>query len=202
MITNLKEFIPLKSINYIASLIEKENIQFKIVKERNTKHGDFKRTIYGDYIITINKFYNPYRFVLTLVHELAHYFVTIEHYKPKPHGKLWKSKFKNLLEPILNESVFPKDLLNCLLIHMKEPKSTFSYDLVLSKVLDKYDNSNEKYSYLDEVQDGEIFIYGDGNKFLKIKKRRKRYLCENLHTKRKYLFLGNAKIKIYENSSN
>jgi hypothetical protein len=67
MISNLKEFIPVKSINYVSSLIEKENIHFKIVRERSSKHGDFKRTINGEYIITINRFYNPYRFILTLI---------------------------------------------------------------------------------------------------------------------------------------
>ena len=65
MISSLEEFIPVKSIDYVSSLIEKENIQFKIVKERRSKHGDFKRTINGDYIITINRFYNQYRFILT-----------------------------------------------------------------------------------------------------------------------------------------
>jgi predicted SprT family Zn-dependent metalloprotease len=202
MISNLEEFIPVKSINYVSSLIEKENIQFKVVKQRRSKHGDFKRTINGDYIITINRFYNQYRFILTLVHELAHYFVTKKYFMAKPHGKLWKNKFKELLNPLLDKSVFPNDLLKCLSRHMENPKSTFSYDLELSKVLDKYDNSRQKYFYLDQVKDGEIFFYGDGNKFLKIKKRRKRYLCENLLNKKKYLFLGNAKIKIDENSSN
>ena len=85
---------------------------------------------------------------------------------------------------------------------MENPKSTFSYDLELSKVLDKYDNSRQNYFYLDQVKDGEIFFYGDGNRFLKIKKRRKWYLCENLLNKKKYLVLGNAKIKIDENSRN
>ncbi len=202
MISSLEEFIPVKSIDYVSSLIEKENIQFKIVKERRSKHGDFKRTINGDYIITINRFYNQYRFILTLIHELAHYFVTIKYFKAKPHGKLWKNKFKQLLNPLLDKSVFPNDLLKYLSRHMENPKSTFSYDLELSKVLDKYDNSRQKYFYLDQVKDGEIFFYGDGNRFLKIKKRRKRYLCENLLNKKKYLFLGNAKIKIDENSSN
>jgi len=68
-------------------------------------------------------------------------------------------------------------------------------------VIDKYDLNEQEYSYLDEIDDGQTFVYGDGNKFVKNKKRRKRYLCTNLLTKRQYLFLGNAKIKIYANSS-
>jgi hypothetical protein len=196
MISNLEEFIPVKSINYVSSLIEKENIQFKIVKKRRSKHGDFKRTINGDYIITINRFCNQYRFILTLIHELAHYFVTIKYYRAKPHGKLWKNKFKQLLNPLLNKSVFPNDLLKCLSRHMENPKSTFSYDLELSKVLDKYDNSRNKYFYLDQVKDGDTFFYGDGNKFLKIKKRRKRYLCVDTEDRRKYLFLPHAKVQV------
>ena len=59
MILNFKEFIPVKSINYVSSLIEKENIQFKIVRDRSSKHGDFKRTINGDYIITCLLYTSP-----------------------------------------------------------------------------------------------------------------------------------------------
>jgi hypothetical protein len=202
MISNLKEFIPINSLGYVSSLIENEKIEIKIVNERSTKHGDFKRTRNGDYIITINKFSNQFRFLLTLIHELAHYFVTLEFKNSKPHGNLWKNRFRNLLNPILNELVFPRDLLKHLINHMKNPKSSFSYDIELSKVIDKYDLKEKEYSYLDEIDIGQIFVYGDGNKFIKNKKRRKRYLCTNLLTKRQYLFLGNAKVKIYENSSN
>ena len=85
MISNLKEFIPINSLGYVSSLIENEKIEIKIVNERSTKHGDFKRTRNGDYIITINKFSNQFRFLLTLIHELAHYFVTLEFKNSKPH---------------------------------------------------------------------------------------------------------------------
>ena len=123
MISNLKEFIPINSLGYVSSLIENEKIEIKIVNERSTKHGDFKRTRNGDYIITINKFSNQFRFLLILIHELAHYFVALEFKNSKPHGNLWKNRFRNLLNPILNELVFPRDLL-CLLYTSPSPRDS------------------------------------------------------------------------------
>ena len=99
--------------------------------------------------------------------------MALEFKNSKPHGNLWKNRFRNLLNPILNELVFPRDLLKHLINHMKNPKSSFSYDIELSKVIDKYDLNEKEYSYLDEIDDGQIFVYGDGNKFIKNKKRRK-----------------------------
>ena len=72
----------------------------------------------------------------------------LEFKNSKPHGNLWKNRFRNLLNPILNELVFPRDLLKHLINHMKNPKSSFSYDIELSKVIDKYDLSSNNLSIL------------------------------------------------------
>ena len=184
MIKELETYIPSNLVLYVRSLVENEAIDFKVVNQRSTKHGDFR---YNNdrYTITINKTSNKYRFLLTLIHELAHFFVFKNNRLAKPHGLLWKQKFQSLLNPILSE----------LIDHMKNPKSSFCYDINLSKKLDLYDNTND-IVYLDQLNDGEIFYYRNLGKFKKINKRRKRYLCLRIDNDKKYLFLGSAKVKL------
>ena len=70
---------------------------------------------------------------MTLIHEIAHHYTYKENKFVKPHGKKWKKMFQYISEPFLNKSIFPEDLLNSLKEHMKNPKSSFSYDSNLSK---------------------------------------------------------------------
>ena len=194
MIKELETYIPSNLVLYVRSLVENEAIDFKVVNQRSTKHGDFR---YNNdrYTITINKTSNKYRFVLTLIHELAHFFVFKSNRLAKPHGLLWKQKFQSLLNPILSKDYFPINLLSELIAHMKNPKSSFCYDVNLSKKLDLYDNLNDSV-YLDQLHDGEIFSYRNLGKFKKINKRRKRYLCLRIDNDKKYLFLGSTKVKL------
>jgi hypothetical protein len=194
MIKELETYIPSNLVLYLRSLVKNETIDFKVVNQRFTKHGDFR---YNNdrYTITINKTSNKYRFVLTLIHELAHYFVYKNNRSAKPHGLLWKQKFQSLLNPILNKEYFPNNLLSELIDHMKNPKSSFCYDINLSKKLDLYDNINDNV-YLDQLNDGEFFNYRNLGKFKKINKIRKRYLCLKIDNNKKYLFLGSVKVNI------
>ena len=194
MIKELETYIPSNLVLYVRSLVENEAIDFKVVNQRSTKHGDFR---YNNdrYTITINKTSNKYRFLLTLIHELAHFFVFKNNRLAKPHGLLWKQKFQSLLNPILSKDYFPINLLSELIAHMKNPKSSFCYDVNLSKKLDLYDNLNDSV-YLDQLNDGEIFSYRNLGKFKKINKRRKRYLCLRIDNDKKYLFLANTKVKL------
>ena len=194
MTKELETYIPSNLVLYVRSLVENEAIDFKVVNQRSTKHGDFRYNK-NRYTITINKTSNKYRFVLTLIHELAHFFVFKNNRLAKPHGLLWKQKFQSLLNPILAKEYFPSILLSELIDHMKNPKSSFCYDINLSKKLDLYDNTND-IVYLDQLNDGEIFNYRNLGKFKKINKRRKRYLCLRIDNDKKYLFLGSTKVKL------
>ena len=194
MIKELETHIPSNLVLYVRSLVENEAIDFKVVNQRSTKHGDFR---YNNdrYTITINKTSNKYRFLLTLIHELAHFFVFKNNRFAKPHGLLWKQKFQSLLNPILSKDYFPINLLSELIDHMKNPKSSFCYDIKLSKKLDLFDNINDNV-YLDQLNDGEFFNYRNLGKFKKINKIRKRYLCLRIDNNKKYLFLGSTKVNI------
>ena len=186
--------IPKNSIHYVKSLIEIEDLKIKVVNKRKTKHGDFRKGK-NNSIITINKTDNKYLFLLVIIHEFAHYNVFKKRIKTAPHGLGWKNEYKKLLNPVLNSKVFPNKLLELLNIHMISPRSSFSYDSPLVKELNKYDSSNKDFIYLDKIEDGKKFKYGNGKVYKKIKKRRKRYLCIETMSKRNYLFLAHAKVQ-------
>ena len=191
---DILSLVPTKVNDYVISLIDGQELIIKIVPERKTKHGDFRKSNKKD-IITINRVNNKYRFLLILIHELAHFNVYKKNIRTKPHGSIWKNEFKKLLQPVLDKKIFPNQLQILIQHHMKNPKSSFSYDSHLEMELNKYDNNIKDYTYLEEVEIGNVFR--NNNKYYKkIEKRRKRYLCIEKDSGKKYLFLPHAKVEL------
>ena len=188
-------FIPNEVNDYVKSLIEGQDLVIRTVPKRRTKHGDYRK-FNNKHVITINQIDNKYRFLLILIHELAHFNVYKKHIITNPHGTIWKNEFKKLLQPILDKNIFPHFLQILIKSHMKNPKSSFSYDSPLEMELNKYDNDNENYTYLEDIEIGNIFRYNNDKLYKKIEKRRKRYLCVENDTGRKYLFLPHAKVDL------
>ena len=89
---------------------------------------------------------NPFRFLITLLHEISHFFVYKDFgFKTKPHGYQWKSKFKELLIPVINNEVFPDDILRPLAKYAVNPKASTDTDLDLSIALNKYNVNISSY---------------------------------------------------------
>ena len=192
---DILSLVPNEVNDYVKSLIEDQDLIIKTVPKRRTKHGDYRKSKNKD-IITINHMDNKYRFLLILIHELAHFNVYKKNIRTSPHGQIWKKEFKKLLQPILDINLFPNGLQILINKHMKNPKSSFSYDSLLEMELNKYDNDNDNYTYLEEIDIGDIFRYNNDKLYKKIAKRRKRYLCIENDSGRKYLFLAHAKVEL------
>ena len=170
----LQQYIPEQAVQPVIQLLEHDHLTVKIKKERKTRHGDYKRLPNGKHQITINSNLNPYRFLITLIHEIAHY----EAYKDfgrtiKPHGKEWKHTFQRLMLPFLNPQVFPSELLPLLAGHFKNPKATSDTDVKLALALKQFDEPNGK-TYIFEVPFGSTFKLYNGRVFQKGNKRVKR----------------------------
>ena len=192
---DILSLVPNEVNDYVKSLIEDQNLIIKAVPKRRTKLGDYRKSKNKD-IITINHMDNKYRFLLILIHELAHFNVYKKNIRTSPHGQIWKKEFKKLLQPILDINLFPNGLQILINEHMKNPKSSFSYDSHLEMELNKYDNDNDNYTYLEEIDIGDIFRYNNDKLYKKIAKRRKRYLCIENDSGRKYLFLAHATVEL------
>jgi hypothetical protein len=195
---NLEDHVPVESLSLLIKLIDTNNVELKIVNERVTRHGDYRNLSNGKHRITINKNLNEYRFLITLMHEIAHLEAfNIYGRLIKPHGKEWKHTFQRLMLPLLNPEIFPPNLLPKVAVHFKNPKASSDTDISLSLALKQYDPPNDK-SFIFEIPMGEKFRLYNGKIFERGKKRVKRFECFELATGRMYLFNPNAEVEYIE----
>ena len=182
------DYIPKSSFTLIKNLIDEQNLVIKIVKVRKTKHGDFKRFKDGTNQITINHINNKYRFLITLIHELAHFRVNRNLMRRvKPHGIEWKKTFQLLMLPFLNNTIFPDKILSNLANYLKNPSATTDSNIELGISLSKYDPASNTVFLFDILNDT-LFQHNENKIYKKIGKLRKRYICEEIKTQRRYLF--------------
>ena len=196
MADTLQDFIPKAAYDQVAQLLLQDNLVVKIKKERKTRHGDYRRLPNGKHQITINSNLNTYRFLITLIHEIAHF----EAYKTygkmiNPHGLEWKSVFQHLMLPFIRPEIFPNDVLPLLAMHFKNPKASSDSDPVLALKLKQYDAPNGK-TFIFEVPEGATFRLYNGKLFRKGSKRRTRFECTELASGRLYVFNPNAEVEL------
>lgn len=196
MKTILQKYVPERAVDPVMELIKMHGVYLKIVSERKTRHGDYRRLPGGQHQITVNANLNKYRFLITLVHEISH----LVAYKKfgrniKPHGMEWKYTFQQQMLPFIHPGVFPNDLLPILARHFKNPKASSDTDAHLSIALKAYDPKTDK-NYIFEIPEGSVFESGNGQIFQKGKRRIKRYECTELDTGRVYIFQPNAEVKV------
>lgn len=188
MSSDFYSYLPERAIAKCASLIAGHKVVIHVVRNRKTKHGDFRVQPKRPVSITINAMENPYRFLLTFLHEWAHYKVFTSYtFRKKPHGKDWKSAFQQMVAPFLEGDIFPESLLIPLKKHMQNARATFDADANLSMALRAFDPPNNK-KCIFELEQGALFNAQDGRVFSKDAKRRTRFICTCVKTKKQYLF--------------
>ncbi|MEP1490267.1 MAG: SprT-like domain-containing protein [Algibacter sp.] len=192
----LQSYIPKTSEAYVLKLLEQDNLLVKVKKERKTRHGDYRKRPDGKHQITINSNLNEYRFLITLIHEIAHLeaFKTYGNYI-KPHGLEWKRTFQHLMLPLLNPEIFPDDLLPLLAKHFINPKASSDTDVALAYALKQFDGPNDKH-YVFQLPLGSVFKLHNSKVFKKGEKRVKRFECIELKTGKLYLFNPNVEVEL------
>jgi len=192
----LEKYLPDHSVEMCFELIKINHVHLKIVNERVTRHGDYRKDAQGFHLITVNASLNKYRFLMTLIHEIAH-LVAFEKYgrNIKPHGDEWKLTFQRLMVPFIRPEIFPNQLLPLLARHFRNPKASSDTDATLSLALKQFDPVNDK-NYIFEIPYGSVFRIHNGKIFKKVALRLKRYECQEVSSGRVYLFNPNAEVEL------
>lgn len=187
----LSPYVPEAALDRLVRLIDGKPIRFVVEKHRRSKHGDYRPPLPGEqrHQITVNGSLNPYAFLITALHEYAHFVHRLEvgNGQLQPHGAAWKRHFQKVMQPFLHVNIFPQPLLGVLVRHMQNPKASSTADHELVKALKAFDQPLPKdYCYLYELEEGVQFITLDGYQFRKGKEQRKRIICERLPDGRMY----------------
>ena len=166
-------------------------IQLRIKNPRLTKLGDYRPpTSESSHRISINRDLNPFAFLITFMHEVAH-LVNFEKSGPRvpPHGIEWKREFQIVSSPIIQQNLLPNDVHSALNRYLKNPKASSCTDANLVRTLRNYDASKE-HLLVEEIPTNEMFETQDGRRFIKLKKMRTRFRCQEVKTGKIYLVPG------------
>lgn len=192
----LAKYLPEQAVMAVFELIKINEVHLKIVNERTTRHGDYRKHPSGKHQITVNANLNKYRFLITLVHEIAH-LVTFNKYGRaiKPHGLEWKKTFQYLMVPFIRPEVFPSQILPLLANHFRNPKASSDTDAKLALALKQFDPANDK-TFIFEVPYGNLFKIHNGKIFKRGALRIKRYECQEINSGKIYLFNPNSEVQV------
>ena len=192
----LAKYIPEHAVKPVFELIVTHQVHLKIVNERQTRHGDYRRAMNGKHEITVNASLNRYKFLITLIHEISH-LVAFEKFgrQIKPHGNEWKYSFQQLMVPFIRPEIFPNHLLPLLARHFRNPTASSDTDTTLSLALKQFDQENDK-NYVFEIPYGSVFRICNWIIFKKIAFRPKRFECLEINTGKTYLFNPNAEVEL------
>jgi len=198
----LGPYIPEHSQDIIFKWFGSNLIGLRISRVRSSKLGDYRPSQrHLPARISVNNNLNPYDFLITLVHEMAHHEVWKIYLeqankitlfrrprkRPQPHGVEWQYHYRRLMEPFMTLSVFPADILLSLENYLQNLGTTSKYQHDLTRVMKDYNDPDGK-EFVENLPPETIFRLPDGRTFRKKEKIRKRYRCICLNNNRIYLF--------------
>ena len=194
-------YVPPVAAAYCQQLWQQYNFHFRVVRPRRTRLGDFRVLPHDQTQITVNANLNPFAFLITYVHEVAHADVNRQ-YKRRvnPHGKAWQTAFQRLMQPLLTEAVFPESILRPLHHYMAKPAATTSASPTLMMALRQMDAIQvdvvgENKKLLSDVPEGERFLFAKKT-YIRGTLRRTRVVCREVLSGKSYAILAHAWVEM------
>ena len=188
----LAPFLPPGAQPYVEELLAEHAVSVRTSRPRRSKIGDHRGPRGSERLhrITVNNDLNPYAFLTTLLHEIAH-LVTWERHRGrarrlKPHGPQWKGEFEQILGPVVAARLVPEDVATALARYMRDPTATTCGDRQLMLALSRYDAPDPGRTRVEDLLTGTIFRVENGQMFRKGPKLRSRYQCFECATGREY----------------
>ncbi|MDQ1086033.1 hypothetical protein [Siphonobacter sp. SORGH_AS_1065] len=192
----LRQHLPSLAVSYCLQLWQEHPFHFHVSRPRRTKFGDYSYCSSKGHRISVNGNMNAYAFLITYLHEVAHQRVCLQWgTRVAPHGRSWKKTFRELLKPVMTESIFPVDILAPLLDYSRDPKAATASHSPLYQALRRYDRHPEGTLRLSEVPENQIFLLGNRT-FMKHQRRRTRFLCTDQQNGRQYTIPAEALVQL------
>ncbi|WP_158281187.1 hypothetical protein [Dyadobacter jejuensis] len=199
-----KGLVPESAEAYCQQLFMAQPVHLVVSRPRRTRLGDFTVKPGKRPRVTVNADLNPYSFLITYLHEMAHLRVYLHRMsvgglREAPHGPQWKKTFQDLLIPVANEQVFPKEILVPLVDYMKNPRASSSADMPLYIALRNFDTlqpSHENKIRLLDLNEGASFVF-QNRVFVKETIRRTRVLCTHQASQKRYTIPAHVLVEIY-----
>jgi len=191
----LRKQLPSAAWPMVLQWLRRNPVQVRVVRPRQTKLGDF-RSASGNlpHRVTVNSDLNKYAFLVTLIHEFAHYSTYMRTRRWRdPHGAAWKAEYQRLMRPFLSRAVLPADVLRALEHHLHDAPASSCTDHELMRTLRRYDR--DPRPMLEELPDRTVFRFND-RIFVKGPQLRKRYKCHCLNDRRIYLIDPLAEVHV------
>jgi SprT protein len=186
----LQHYLPLEAAAPVLELLQQYRVHLTITRERKSVLGDYRHAHqHAAHRISVNGNLNPYAFLITLVHELAHLVTFLQYGNGvQAHGREWKQVYKLLLTRFLEMHIFPADILASLRSSLHNLPASSCADEPLMRLLRRYDKKQEGVLLVEELPEGALFVLDDGKIFKKGQRLRKRFQCIEVKTGKLYLF--------------
>ncbi|MEI6241037.1 MAG: hypothetical protein WCR51_11640 [Planctomycetia bacterium] len=175
--------VPEGTAGRVRELLATRRVVVMLARPRRTKLGDHRPPGRGrtHHRITVNDDLNPYAFLTTLLHEIAHV-TTWEKLRHRvrrypPHGREWKREFGTILEPFVDAALLPDDIAAALARFMRNPAAASCSDRGLVLALAKYDRPEPGRARLEDLPPGSVFRVETGQVFRLGPRLRSRYQC-------------------------
>lgn len=191
----ISRYVPDTAQAYCVDLWLQYPFSLKITRGRLSKLGDYRYDMRRKtHRISVNGTLNPYAFLITYIHEVAHLLAFQTHgFQIAPHGREWKLSFQHLMKPMLHPSVFPDSILHPLTLYMRNPKAASGSDQKLSLALQHY-NQPDGYVPLAEIAIAQAFRIRQ-RVMVKETIKRTRAVCRELESGKRYLVSQAARVE-------
>jgi hypothetical protein len=168
--------VPAECAPAIRKLLEQTPILVRVSRQRKSKHGDHRLARSRDYsLVSVNAGGNPWRFLLTLLHEIAHAHVAARSTRRvAPHGREWKRTFNELLESHLH--LFPPDLRCEIASYAENPLYSSDAHAPVGLALRRYDTLDLRPT-VQELALGQKFSLDGKTVLKKVRLLRTRFHC-------------------------
>jgi SprT protein len=197
--------LPETTHGYVADLLAAHPVDVRLSRPRRTKLGDHRAptALRRRHRISVNDGLNPYAFLTTLLHEIAHAATWESHRarirRVRPHGPEWKAEFERILLPVVAGRMLPDDVGGALRRAMRNPAAATCSDRDLMLALARYDVIDSGLVFVETLTAGTTFRTDGGRLFRLGPKLRTRYRCIEERTGREYRMHPLCRVSPVEN---